>query len=50
MPYTPWNLWLMRNCANCSVYPCHRYEEYYEMGKSGQWRYDIPDCDGQVRF
>ena len=48
--YTPWNLWLMRNCAGCSKYPCYTYEKYYDQGRAGQWRVDIPDCDEKVRF
>lgn len=47
--FKPWNIWLMRNCAGCSVVPCNTYLRNYALEQT--WGKDFtmePDCPLKV--
>lgn len=49
--YKPWDLWLMRNCADCSVEGCNTYQRNYALAQT--WHKDFthePDCPHKVKI
>lgn len=50
MNATPWNLWIMRNCAECIVSPCATYDRQYSQAKEGTWNENTPNCKEKIKM
>jgi len=48
--YEGWNLWLMRNCADCAVEPCRMYMRERAAVDWGKPFKGVPDCDLKVKI
>lgn len=46
--YPGFNLWLMRNCAGCSVDPCPKYQRERAAVEWGKVFKTEPNCDQKV--
>ena len=51
--FKPWNVWLMRNCADCAVTPCNTYLRLRNYALAQTWGKDFarePDCKEKVKL